>query len=496
MPAAQTSPPARAPLGLVALNLGGPGLLDDVRPFLQRLFTDPEVLQIRWSPLRRYVAWSIARKRAPFSRAGLRADRRALADPRRDDRPGAGRDRRAGRARDRRRRRPSPWRPGIRWPTRRWRAWPRAASGGSIALPLYPQESRTTTDSSLARSRRARARHPRWRSPRPALPGRRRLSERRGGADRGRDSHPAARARRDGAGSVLRARPARGLHPQGGSLPRRHPDHRRGGLAADGARRARPPQLPEQGRAPALARPLDRDGAGRDGRGRRRARWWWSPSPSPASTSRPCRRSTSSSASGPRRPASPTSRAPAPSARTRRSSPPWRSWRKPPPASAAGSSVRIAIIGGGISGLTAAHLLVGAGHDVTLVDDAAEPGGLIGSARVDGFLCERGPAGGARRVRSGQGAHRQRRSRAPDRPRPARLAPPVGLCRGPAATISQPARRGCSRRASSARAASCDCCASRSFDAATAVTTATNRCSTSWRGDSGSRRPSGRRRRR
>ena len=53
--------------------------------------------------------------------------------------------------------------------------------------------------------------------------------------------------------------------------------------------------------------------------------------------------------------------------------------------------MRIAIIGGGISGLTAAQLLVGAGHDVVLVDDAAEPGGLIGGARVDGFLCERGP---------------------------------------------------------------------------------------------------------
>ena len=53
--------------------------------------------------------------------------------------------------------------------------------------------------------------------------------------------------------------------------------------------------------------------------------------------------------------------------------------------------MRIAIIGGGISGLTAAHLLVAAGHDVALVDDAAEPGGLIGSARVDDFLCERGP---------------------------------------------------------------------------------------------------------
>jgi protoporphyrinogen/coproporphyrinogen III oxidase len=53
--------------------------------------------------------------------------------------------------------------------------------------------------------------------------------------------------------------------------------------------------------------------------------------------------------------------------------------------------VRIAIIGGGISGLTAAHLLDGAGHDVALVDEAAEPGGLIAGVRVEGFLCERGP---------------------------------------------------------------------------------------------------------
>lgn len=53
--------------------------------------------------------------------------------------------------------------------------------------------------------------------------------------------------------------------------------------------------------------------------------------------------------------------------------------------------MRIAIIGGGISGLTAAHQLAGGGHDVVLVDDAAEPGGLIASTRVDGFLCERGP---------------------------------------------------------------------------------------------------------
>ncbi len=55
------------------------------------------------------------------------------------------------------------------------------------------------------------------------------------------------------------------------------------------------------------------------------------------------------------------------------------------------SGVRVAVVGGGISGLTAAHVLTGAGHDVTLFDDAAQPGGLIRSERRDGFLCERGP---------------------------------------------------------------------------------------------------------
>jgi len=54
-------------------------------------------------------------------------------------------------------------------------------------------------------------------------------------------------------------------------------------------------------------------------------------------------------------------------------------------------NVRFAIVGGGISGLTAAHLLAARGHDVTLIDDGPAPGGLLGSARKSGFLCERGP---------------------------------------------------------------------------------------------------------
>jgi oxygen-dependent protoporphyrinogen oxidase len=53
--------------------------------------------------------------------------------------------------------------------------------------------------------------------------------------------------------------------------------------------------------------------------------------------------------------------------------------------------VRITIVGGGISGLTVAHLASTRGHDVTLIDAAASPGGLIASVRRDGFLCEHGP---------------------------------------------------------------------------------------------------------
>jgi oxygen-dependent protoporphyrinogen oxidase len=67
------------------------------------------------------------------------------------------------------------------------------------------------------------------------------------------------------------------------------------------------------------------------------------------------------------------------------------------------TAARIAVVGGGISGLTAAHLLSAGGRDVTLFDDGDEPGGLIRSARRDGFLCERGPQSlldGAEEVRA------------------------------------------------------------------------------------------------
>lgn len=52
---------------------------------------------------------------------------------------------------------------------------------------------------------------------------------------------------------------------------------------------------------------------------------------------------------------------------------------------------RIAVVGGGISGLAAAHLLAKGGHDIVLLDDRRTPGGLIASERKGGFLLERGP---------------------------------------------------------------------------------------------------------
>lgn len=50
--------------------------------------------------------------------------------------------------------------------------------------------------------------------------------------------------------------------------------------------------------------------------------------------------------------------------------------------------MRVAVIGGGIGGLTAAHALCGAGFDAHVLDAGARPGGVVGTTRVDGFLRE------------------------------------------------------------------------------------------------------------
>jgi protoporphyrinogen/coproporphyrinogen III oxidase len=50
--------------------------------------------------------------------------------------------------------------------------------------------------------------------------------------------------------------------------------------------------------------------------------------------------------------------------------------------------MRIAVIGGGIGGLSAAHALCAAGLDAHVLEATDHPGGVIGSTRVDGFLRE------------------------------------------------------------------------------------------------------------
>ena len=47
-------------IGILLFNLGGPETLSDVKPFLYRLFSDPEIIHVKWSPLRKAIAYTIA----------------------------------------------------------------------------------------------------------------------------------------------------------------------------------------------------------------------------------------------------------------------------------------------------------------------------------------------------------------------------------------------------------------------------------------------------
>ncbi|HKO90065.1 MAG TPA: protoporphyrinogen oxidase [Polyangiaceae bacterium] len=53
--------------------------------------------------------------------------------------------------------------------------------------------------------------------------------------------------------------------------------------------------------------------------------------------------------------------------------------------------MRVCVVGGGITGLSAAYRLVQRGADVTLYEGAQRPGGLLGTERFDGFVMETGP---------------------------------------------------------------------------------------------------------
>lgn len=55
--------------GVVLLNMGGPDSLDDVEPFLYRLFSDRDIIKLGPRFLQKPIARFIARKRAPKSKA-------------------------------------------------------------------------------------------------------------------------------------------------------------------------------------------------------------------------------------------------------------------------------------------------------------------------------------------------------------------------------------------------------------------------------------------
>ncbi len=65
----QRASPVSDRLGVLLVQLGGPASREELKPFLYELFVDPEILGIRFAPLRRLVAWLIAAARAPKSAA-------------------------------------------------------------------------------------------------------------------------------------------------------------------------------------------------------------------------------------------------------------------------------------------------------------------------------------------------------------------------------------------------------------------------------------------
>lgn len=59
-------------VGVLLLNLGGPDQLEDVRPFLYNLFSDPEIIRLPFPWLQKPLAWLIASSRSGKSQENYR----------------------------------------------------------------------------------------------------------------------------------------------------------------------------------------------------------------------------------------------------------------------------------------------------------------------------------------------------------------------------------------------------------------------------------------
>lgn len=50
-------------VGVLLFNLGGPESIDQVKPFLYNLFSDPDIIRLPWRPMQKPLAWIIATTR-------------------------------------------------------------------------------------------------------------------------------------------------------------------------------------------------------------------------------------------------------------------------------------------------------------------------------------------------------------------------------------------------------------------------------------------------
>ena len=138
----------------------GPEAREELKPFLYELFVDPEILNIRFAPLRKLVAWTIATLRAPksaetYERIGWSPIRRWSETQARLLEEALALRTEAGASA-----------PAVRvghdvLGARSWRPLSRSCAPRGAArllvLPLYPQYSVTTTRGSFARVTRALA---------------------------------------------------------------------------------------------------------------------------------------------------------------------------------------------------------------------------------------------------------------------------------------------------------------------------------------------------
>src|SRR5713226_3969170 len=60
--------PDKERVGVLLFNLGGPETLDDVRPFLFNLFSDPDIIRLPWRALQKPLAWLLSTLRYKLSR--------------------------------------------------------------------------------------------------------------------------------------------------------------------------------------------------------------------------------------------------------------------------------------------------------------------------------------------------------------------------------------------------------------------------------------------